>query len=94
VSCMGKTRNVYIIKKKHIWSKNGICGIYISPPPIFLSEIQSKAHKKIFCNEKCVHESPHFALQVYHSMVRPQVVDGGDSLQIWRVAGNILNKQS
>jgi hypothetical protein len=28
-----------------------------------------------------------------HSMVRPQVVDGGESLQIWRVATNILNKQ-
>jgi hypothetical protein len=29
-----------------------------------------------------------------HDMARPQVVDGGDSLQIWRVAVNILNKQS
>jgi hypothetical protein len=27
-------------------------------------------------------------------MARPQVVDGGDGLQIWRVAVNILNKQS
>jgi hypothetical protein len=27
-------------------------------------------------------------------MTRPQVADGGDSLQIWRVAANILNKQS
>jgi hypothetical protein len=27
-------------------------------------------------------------------MARPQVADGGDSLQIWRVAANILNKQS
>jgi hypothetical protein len=26
-------------------------------------------------------------------MVRPQVADGGDSLQIWRVGENILNKQ-
>jgi hypothetical protein len=30
----------------------------------------------------------------HHSMARPQVADGGDSLQIWRVAANILNKQS
>jgi hypothetical protein len=30
----------------------------------------------------------------YDSMVRSQVVDGGDSLQIWRVAANIFNKQS
>jgi hypothetical protein len=27
-------------------------------------------------------------------MAPPQVVDGGDGLQIWRVAANILNKQS
>jgi hypothetical protein len=25
--------------------------------------------------------------------MRPQVVDGGDGLQMWRVAGNRLNKQ-
>jgi hypothetical protein len=27
-------------------------------------------------------------------MTRPQVADGGEGLQIWRVAANILNKQS
>jgi hypothetical protein len=27
-------------------------------------------------------------------MACPQVVDGGDGLQIWKVAVNILNKQS
>jgi hypothetical protein len=26
-------------------------------------------------------------------MVPPEVVDGGEGLQIWRVAANILNKQ-
>jgi hypothetical protein len=30
----------------------------------------------------------------HHGMARPQVADGGDSLQFWRVAANILNKQS
>jgi hypothetical protein len=30
----------------------------------------------------------------HHGMARPQVADGGDGLQIWRVAANILNKQS
>jgi hypothetical protein len=30
----------------------------------------------------------------HHVMVHPQVADGGDSLQIWRVAANIWNKQS
>jgi hypothetical protein len=29
----------------------------------------------------------------HRGMARPQVVDGGDSLQFWRVAANILNKQ-
>jgi hypothetical protein len=27
-------------------------------------------------------------------MARPQVADGEDGLQIWRVAANVLNKQS
>jgi hypothetical protein len=30
----------------------------------------------------------------HHGMRRPQVADGGSGLQIWRVAANILNKQS
>jgi hypothetical protein len=30
----------------------------------------------------------------HHGMARPQVADGGDGLHIWRVAANILNKQS
>jgi hypothetical protein len=30
----------------------------------------------------------------HHGMARPQVADGGESLQIWRVAANILNNQS
>jgi hypothetical protein len=30
----------------------------------------------------------------HHGMARPQVADGGDALQFWRVAANILNKQS
>jgi hypothetical protein len=29
-----------------------------------------------------------------HGMARPQAADGADGLQIWRVASNILNKQS
>jgi hypothetical protein len=27
-------------------------------------------------------------------MAHPQVADGGDALQIWRVAASILNKES
>jgi hypothetical protein len=26
-------------------------------------------------------------------MAHPQVVDGGDGLQIWRISANVLNKQ-
>jgi len=29
----------------------------------------------------------------HHSMAHSWVVDGGDSLQMWRVAANALNKQ-
>jgi hypothetical protein len=31
---------------------------------------------------------------VHHGMARPQVADGEDGLQIWRVAANMLNMQS
>jgi hypothetical protein len=30
----------------------------------------------------------------HHGVARPQVAYGGDGLQIWRVAANILYKQS
>jgi hypothetical protein len=30
----------------------------------------------------------------HHGVVRPRVADGRDTLQTWRVAANILNKQS
>jgi hypothetical protein len=30
----------------------------------------------------------------HHGAACPQVVDGGDALQVWRVAANILNKHS
>jgi hypothetical protein len=40
-------------------------------------------------NKFCVKWDPS-----YHNMARSQVADGGDGLQIWRVAANILNKQS
>jgi hypothetical protein len=40
----------------------------------------------IYCHVKWV--------PCHHGMARPQVADGGESLQIWRVAANILNKKS
>jgi hypothetical protein len=30
----------------------------------------------------------------HHGKARPQVADGGDGLQIWRVAAKVLNKKS
>jgi hypothetical protein len=30
----------------------------------------------------------------HHSMARPQVADGGNTHEVWRVAANILIKQS
>jgi hypothetical protein len=39
--------------------------------------------------------TPHVKwVHCHHGMARPRVADRGDSLQIWRVAANILNKQS
>jgi hypothetical protein len=31
---------------------------------------------------------------VTQGMARPQVADGGDALQVWRVSANILNKKA
>jgi hypothetical protein len=42
------------------------------------------------------HSIPKFysvCLLTDHGIVHPQVVDGGEGLQIWRVAANILHKQ-
>jgi hypothetical protein len=30
----------------------------------------------------------------HHGIPRPRVADGADALQVWRVAANILNKES
>jgi hypothetical protein len=49
-------------------------------------ELQSQLRNQLsYTHVMCVH---------HHGMVCPQVVDGGDSLQIWRVAANIQNKKS
>lgn len=29
----------------------------------------------------------------HHGMVHPRIADGGDTLQVWRVAANVWNKQ-
>jgi hypothetical protein len=48
----------------------------------------------------CLHKLHQYELShvrwvpCHHGMARPQVADGGDALQVWRVAANILNRQS
>jgi hypothetical protein len=45
----------------------------------------------LFCNMSV----PHVRwVPCHHGMARPQVADGGNTLQVWRVAANILNKNS
>jgi hypothetical protein len=48
--------------------------------------------------DKCIHSYSQMTWwsPCHHGMARPQVADGGDRdrLQVWRVAANILNKQS
>jgi hypothetical protein len=34
------------------------------------------------------------SIDIHHGMGRSQVADGGDALQFWTAAVNILNKQS
>jgi hypothetical protein len=36
----------------------------------------------------------HVTCVCHHGMTRPQVSDGGDGLQIWRIAANILDHHS
>jgi len=45
-----------------------------------------KQNSALGCQVKWV---PH-----HHCMAHPQIVDGRDSIQTWRVVANILNKQS
>jgi len=48
----------------------------------------------LFLTADTLEHNPRNVGPCYHGMVRPRVADGGDGLQIWRVAANILNKQS
>jgi hypothetical protein len=48
-----------------------------------------------FWNLVDIYNSDHVRwVPCHHGIARPQVADGGDLLQFWRVAANILNKQS
>jgi hypothetical protein len=62
-------------------------------PNVFLTEGVLGSKINIF--PKVVSPRGHVGwVPCHHGMARPQVADGGNGLQIWRVAANILNKQS
>jgi hypothetical protein len=73
-------------------SKCQKCAAYHEDAPHCLVKLQ-------FCNQfPCAALSPLQSLHVkwvpyHHRMACPQVADGGEGLQIWRVTANILNKE-
>jgi hypothetical protein len=59
--------------------------VYNAPGNTIIGNISQKIYNNaitIFLSFHC-----------HHGMARPQVTDGGDSLQIWRVAANTMNKE-
>jgi hypothetical protein len=59
---------------------------------------QTEKDKSALHNCKCKKKMYDVLLHVrwvpcHHGMVCPQVAVGGDALQVWRVAANVLNKQ-
>jgi hypothetical protein len=68
---------------------------------ILIANLLDRSHISLELN---LHEESHNILLLpcihvrwvacHHGMARPQVADGGDGLQVRRVAVNILNKQS
>jgi len=54
--------------------------------------LQAPQYQEVGCS---LHNVSHVRwVPSHHSMECPQVEDGGEGLQIWRVAANIVNKQS
>jgi hypothetical protein len=67
-------------RPKHIVSGIIKTIVRLTVAPTFLFVSSTKSH--VTC------------VPCHYGTARPQVTDGGDGLQIWRVAANILNKQS
>jgi hypothetical protein len=60
-----------------------------------LSHIFRGFRKKLYLLIYCYDHFPMLSwVHCHHGMARPRVTDRGDGLQIWRVAANMLNKQS
>jgi hypothetical protein len=69
------------------WSSNWSLSFELSHQNlVHLSLLSHACHMSRPSHVKWVH--------CHHGMARPRVADRGDGLQIWRVAANILNKQS
>jgi hypothetical protein len=56
---------------------------------------KKERRRNIFMGVQCLRKN--YAIggsPCQHGMARPQVADGGNGLQIWRITANILNKQT
>jgi hypothetical protein len=60
------------------------------------SDIFSAVRTSLSCKywRMCVIQRHVKWVPCHHGMARPQVADGADGLQMWRVAAIVLNKQS
>jgi len=71
-------------------AEGGICECVM-----FIKEFMLKIVRRGSLAEyKCIRALKKCCSTVWHSMVRPQVADGFEDLQIWRMAANILDTQS
>jgi hypothetical protein len=68
--------------------------IFTSAFLIFLAYLISLGFLHLFQIIHCIILNHVRWVPCYHGTARPQVADGKDGLQIWRVAANTLNKQS
>jgi hypothetical protein len=68
----------------------------LSPLSDALPGLKRECHQSLLSSLNNVLQKPHDYVRLvpcHHGMARPHVTDGGDTLQFWKVAVNILNKQ-